>query len=181
MPMAQVRSAIQLDGAHGSDPPDARSSAPVMYLSLGIVASSPKRYSSGMGSAAAGYRPRAPEHGVLHTVVRTHLEAFLREAAERADGAGLPRFAEDEFRDFLTCGILDHGFARLRCDGCGLDHICRVYLHGDSLSARVSRVRCRFRARTASLPTPEDDPRAPYTHDSQSRGPGITTQNIGSS
>src|SRR6185369_16798628 len=94
-----------------------------MYLSLGIVASAPKRYSSGMGSAAAGYRPRAPEHGALHTVVRTHLEAFLREAAEQADGAGLPRFVEDEFRDFLTCGILAHGFARLRCDGCGLDHL----------------------------------------------------------
>jgi hypothetical protein len=94
-----------------------------MYLSLGIVASAPKRYSSEMGFAAAGYRPRAPEHRALHTVVRTYLEAFLREAAERADGAGLPRFVEDEFRDFLTCGILAHGFARLRCDGCGLDHL----------------------------------------------------------
>lgn len=35
--------------------------------------------------------------------VRTHLETFLREAAIRAEGAGLPRFVEDEFRAFLTC------------------------------------------------------------------------------
>ncbi|MGH7323535.1 MAG: transposase [Candidatus Rokuibacteriota bacterium] len=71
----------------------------------------------------AGYRPRTPEQGVLHTVVRTHLEAFLREAADRTGGAGLPRFVEDEFREFLTCGILAHGLARLRCEGCGLDRL----------------------------------------------------------
>jgi hypothetical protein len=86
-----------------------------MYLSLGIVASAPKRYSSGMGSAAAGYRPRAPEHGALHTVVRTHLEAFLREAAEQADGAGLPRFVEDEFRDFLTVSVSRAARASTSC------------------------------------------------------------------
>jgi hypothetical protein len=42
---------------------------------------------------------------------------------ERTDGAGLPRFVEDEFRLFLTCGIHEHGVARLRCDGCGLDRL----------------------------------------------------------
>jgi hypothetical protein len=69
------------------------------------------------------YRPRAPEQGVLHTIVRTHLEPFLREVADRADGALLPRFVEDEFRAFLTCGAVAHGCARLRCEGCGLDRL----------------------------------------------------------
>jgi len=69
------------------------------------------------------YRPRQPERGVLHTVVRTHLETFLREAARRADGAGLPQFVEQEFREFLTCGVLAHGFARLRCDTCAEERL----------------------------------------------------------
>jgi hypothetical protein len=83
-----------------------------MYLFSGIVAAAPARYCGTMGLAAGRYLPRAPEQGVLHTVVRTHLEEFLQHAAERTEGAGLPRFVEDEFRGFLTCGIVDHGFAR---------------------------------------------------------------------
>ena len=61
------------------------------------------------------YEPRTAEQGVLYQIVRDHLEAFLRETAERAEGASLPDFVEQEFRDFLTCGILAHGFARVRC------------------------------------------------------------------
>lgn len=34
-----------------------------------------------MASTAAQYQPRATEHGVLHTVVRRHLETFLAEIA----------------------------------------------------------------------------------------------------
>ncbi|HEV2056534.1 MAG TPA: transposase zinc-binding domain-containing protein [Methylomirabilota bacterium] len=48
-------------------------------------------------------------------LIRKHLEPFLREASDRGDGHGLPRFVEQEFREFLTCGVLAHGFARLRC------------------------------------------------------------------
>jgi hypothetical protein len=81
------------------------------------------RYGREMGLDSASYRPRTPEQGVLYTVVRAHLESFLRAATERTDGAGLPRFVEDEFRQFLTCGIHEHGVARLRCDGCGLDRL----------------------------------------------------------
>ena len=76
-----------------------------------------------MAVERAVYRPRQAERGVLHAVVRTHLETFLREAAHRADGAGLPQFVEQEFREFLTCGVLAHGFARLRCDTCALERL----------------------------------------------------------
>src|SRR5437867_9065409 len=76
-----------------------------------------------MAVERAVYRPRQAECGVLHAVVRTHLETFLGEAAHRADGAGLPQFVEQEFREFLTCGILAHGFARLRCDTCAKERL----------------------------------------------------------
>ncbi|PYN83327.1 MAG: hypothetical protein DMD96_02830 [Candidatus Rokuibacteriota bacterium] len=41
----------------------------------------------------------------------------------QADGVPLPAFVEQEFYDFLTCGILAHGFARLRCTECTLERL----------------------------------------------------------
>ncbi len=78
------------------------------------------------GAATVGtatYQPRAAEGTVLHRVVRDHLETFLREVADRTDGGGLPRFVEREFRQFLTCGALGRGFARVRCDDCAYERL----------------------------------------------------------
>jgi Putative transposase/Transposase zinc-binding domain len=72
---------------------------------------------------AATYQPRDAEGTVLHRVVRENLETFLREAADRTDGSGLPRFIEREFRDFLTCGALGRGFARVRCEDCAFERL----------------------------------------------------------
>jgi hypothetical protein len=69
------------------------------------------------------YQPRDAEHGVLHAVIRAHLDAFLRAAAQRGDGSGLPDFIEREFRQFLTCGVLAHGFARVRCERCAFERL----------------------------------------------------------
>ena len=65
---------------------------------------------------AASYQPRAMEGTVLHRVVREHFETFRAEIAAHTDGGGLPRFVEREFREFLTCGVLSRGFARVRWD-----------------------------------------------------------------
>ena len=69
------------------------------------------------------YEPRSPVGTVLHRVVRTHLERFLAETAAASDGAGVPRFIEREFRDFLGCGVLARGFARVRCDACRFERL----------------------------------------------------------
>jgi hypothetical protein len=61
------------------------------------------------GGSEGGQRARPAWYH--HETVRRH-----------ADGAPLPEFAEHEFRDFLTCGVLAHGFARLRCPGGALEH-----------------------------------------------------------
>ncbi|MBI1845683.1 MAG: transposase zinc-binding domain-containing protein [Candidatus Rokubacteria bacterium] len=60
---------------------------------------------------------------MLYRVVETHLDAFLNAAARRAEDARLPMFVEQEFRDFLTCGVLTHGFARLRCGECAFERL----------------------------------------------------------
>jgi hypothetical protein len=69
------------------------------------------------------YEPRCPGQGALYQIVRDHFETFHAEAASLRDGEGLPRFVEQEFRDFLRCGWLAGGFARFRCAACGHDRL----------------------------------------------------------
>jgi hypothetical protein len=61
--------------------------------------------------------------GVLHTLVRDHLETFLAETAARSEGVSLPAFVVKEFRDFLGCGVLARGFARVRCGDCAYERL----------------------------------------------------------
>jgi Transposase zinc-binding domain len=42
---------------------------------------------------------------------------------ETATGSALPKFVQDEFDTFLECGILAHGFLRLRCGDCARDKL----------------------------------------------------------
>ena len=74
--------------------------------------------------AGAVYRPRRPTETPLYPVVQHHLETFLASSQE-ADpmGWGVPAWAERDFRSYLRCGILAHGFARLRCTDCGHDRL----------------------------------------------------------
>ena len=72
---------------------------------------------------SARYEPRRPAEGVLYQIVQAHFETFRAQAASLRDGEGLPRFIEEEFRDFLRCGSLAGGFARFRCTACGLDRL----------------------------------------------------------
>src|SRR5437899_2624636 len=76
-----------------------------------------------MPLSAADYRPRDAGHAVLHRVIDEHLEALLETAKRHTDGSPLPGFVEQEFRDFLTCGVLAHGFARLRCTNCAVERL----------------------------------------------------------
>jgi hypothetical protein len=60
---------------------------------------------------------------VLYEIVRDHFETFRVQTASLRDGDGLPRFVEQEFREFLRCGWLAGGFARFRCTACSLDRL----------------------------------------------------------
>jgi hypothetical protein len=83
------------------------------------------------------YAPHDPAADVLHRVVREHLQTFLAEAAYLRDGEGVPRFVEEEFQSFLSCGFfpphhaqsawrgprLAGGCARFRCGGCQTERL----------------------------------------------------------
>jgi len=63
------------------------------------------------------YQRRTPEQTSLYRAVQEPIDTFLAQA--ESAGARVPAFGKREFDDYLTCGILSHGFARLRCRECG--------------------------------------------------------------
>ena len=70
---------------------------------------------------------REPERTLLYRTVQTHLATWL---ALQDDGTGetAPAATEREFRRYLACGILAHGFARARCADCGHDFLIALPL-----------------------------------------------------
>ena len=69
-------------------------------------------------AGARSYERRAPDEGILFQVLNEHLEPFLATAAEAGDGVGVPAFVQKELRNYISCGILAHGFARFSCGSC---------------------------------------------------------------
>jgi hypothetical protein len=75
-------------------------------------------------SAPTRYRPRRPSQSVLYRCVQQHLETWLAQCRDGHDNDGsVPPYVDREFRRYLDCGILAHGFARARCDACGHDFL----------------------------------------------------------
>ena len=74
------------------------------------------------------YKRRQPENTGLWQAVQRHWLPFLHESSDR--GAPPPKFVQRGFQKYLTCGILAHGFARVRCTSCGDDRLvalsCKV-------------------------------------------------------
>jgi hypothetical protein len=60
---------------------------------------------------------------------------FLAVAAARTGGVGLPRFIERELRGFLRCGVLAHGFLRVRCDDCAFERLVPLSCKGRAVCA----------------------------------------------
>ena len=50
------------------------------------------------------------------------LEAFVAQR-RGPEGDGLPAYVEGELRRYLACGILAHGFTRVRCAGCKAERL----------------------------------------------------------
>ena len=70
---------------------------------------------------AADYERHRPEETPLYGIVETYYPQFL--ARLEADGGSLPAFVKREFDDYLTCGRLEHGFLRVKCDACSHEHL----------------------------------------------------------
>ena len=71
-------------------------------------------------SAPAVYRPRRPQESPLYRLVQEHFDALVdaHEQCFETRYGRLRAAARRAVDKFLDCGILEHGFARVRCDQC---------------------------------------------------------------
>jgi hypothetical protein len=112
------------------------------------------------GRPLAGYRRRTPERTVLHELVAQHAQTMLAELRDAdPEGGGLPRYVERELAAYLKCGVLAHGFCRVRCQTCR-DEIVVAF----SCKSRGICPSCTARrmADTAAHLVTRVLPRAPY-------------------
>jgi hypothetical protein len=119
-----------------------------------------ERTSGAAGQPVAGYRRRTPERTVLHELVTRHAQTMFAELRDAdPDGGGLPRYVERELAAYVRCGVLAHGFARVRCQACG-DEIVVAF----SCKRRAICPSCTARrmADTAAHLVDRVLPRAPY-------------------
>jgi hypothetical protein len=73
--------------------------------------------------ATRRWQRRTPQDAVLYQVLVEHLETFLEQVHADPARQALPRFVERELREFLACGVLSRGFARVHCSQCGKDEL----------------------------------------------------------
>ena len=64
------------------------------------------------------YKRRDPESTILYQVLQQNLSYFFRDLESNPDQKALPYFVRKEFEKFLSCGLLKHGFVRLKCSDC---------------------------------------------------------------
>ena len=62
------------------------------------------------------YQRRKPEETPCYKIVQSELSTFIQQ--RQLEGRPLPSYVIDEFEAYLRCGILAHGFLRLKCEDC---------------------------------------------------------------
>jgi hypothetical protein len=78
-----------------------------------------------MPAARGVYKPRRPQASPLLRLVSDHLQRLQTvydERFAREHGPWRPVVAQVADK-FLPCGVLDHGFARIRCDACTHEYL----------------------------------------------------------
>lgn len=89
------------------------------------------------------YRPRHPERTTFYRLFQDHFDSYVQAYEERFE----PRFGPlrpvvvRSVEEFLSCGRLDGGFARLRCSKCHAEHLlalaCASYYTSCAPAVRV--------------------------------------------
>ena len=67
------------------------------------------------------YQRHKPEETNLYTIIEKNLSSFQSHLSNAE--ISLPSFVHEEFRSYLRCGILKHGFLRVKCNGCRFEHL----------------------------------------------------------
>ena len=78
--------------------------------------SRPRAHEAGAHGKAPEYRRRAPKESTLYQAIQVGLPALLQ--ALQSQDKTLPFHLAREFEEFQKCGVLEHGFIRVKCTQC---------------------------------------------------------------
>jgi ribosomal protein S27E len=67
------------------------------------------------------YQRHWPEQTLFYQIVEAYCPVLTAHLAER--GRELPGYVQREFEDYLKYGRLEHGFLRVRCESCYVEHL----------------------------------------------------------
>lgn len=70
-------------------------------------------------SSSFVYKRHEPEKTLLYKVLAKEWQTWLAERREDTSRSPLPDYVVREVDAFFRCGLLEHGFVLLSCDGCG--------------------------------------------------------------
>jgi hypothetical protein len=111
-------------------------------------------------ASASVYRPRRPAGTILHRVMRENLETYLAGSDQACEfGPNVPFHIEATYRQYLKCGILAHGFARVYCANCGHDFLVAFSCKGRDICPSCAT---RRMVETAAHMVDNVLPRVPY-------------------
>ena len=68
--------------------------------------------------STAVYKPRRPETTVLFQVIKKYYKTWLKNSEKP-----VPTYIEKQFKQYIQCGILAHGFACAHCHDCHQDFL----------------------------------------------------------
>ncbi|HEX5420337.1 MAG TPA: transposase, partial [Gammaproteobacteria bacterium] len=103
-----------------------------------------------------GYARHLPEETLLYRLVEQHYPAFA--AAREAAGRPLPKYVQEEFEAYLKCGLLEHGFLRVKCEVCHAEKLVAFSCKGRGFCPSCG---ARRMAETAALLVDEVLPQKP--------------------
>jgi hypothetical protein len=97
-----------------------------------------------IAEAASQYRPRHPERTAFYELFEEHFDSYVRCYEERFEPRSGPLrpVVVRSVEEFLSCGRLQGGFARIRCPKCHAEHLlafsCRTRNFCSSCQAKRS-------------------------------------------
>ena len=97
-----------------------------------------------IAEAPAQYRPRHPEKTAFYRLFQDHFDSYVRAYEQRFEPRSGPLrpVVVRSVEEFLTCGRLQGGFARIRCPECRAEHLlafsCRTRNFCPSCQAKRS-------------------------------------------
>jgi hypothetical protein len=138
LPLSSGRAARRDRSRHSVAPPAAPPPSvcprPCRPAPAGPRPAPPSRSRPRPDGLSAVYGRRDPTVTPRYPLVQHHLETFLADAATAdPDGEAVAQWVEDDFRAHLRCGILAHGFARIRCEACAAERLVAFSCKGRSV------------------------------------------------